>query len=190
VNFFTRDLYQRCRSAGAGQHRQQDELHSSLEEDVLDAACEEWERVNERYTQHLHALESRLPAHLREFASLLLHDARVLSVARQGNRLLMVLHKDIPPRDIVLLDYDLDGEPVLEPFAEAPSDWSRPTDFQFDELDVVAESPRPLYRQSVVFGNGWLMALCFHDVRVTLAQPLFSSVAGVAFPASDLSQTG
>ena len=71
--------------------------------------------------------------------------------SRQDNRLILVLHKDIPPRDVVLLDYELEGEPIFESFAEAPREWSRPTDFQFDELDIVAEGDRPLYSQSIVF---------------------------------------
>jgi hypothetical protein len=173
MRFFTRDLYQRCRSN---------------DEDVLDAACAEWEQANERYAQHLHALQSRLPEHLREFSSLLLHDARVQSIARLDQRLIMVLHKEIPPRDVVVLDYDLESEPILEPFLESPTDWSRPTDFQFDELDLGAEGVRPLFSQSIVFGNGWLMRLGFSDVRVTLARPAIPDF-GIFAPAA-LGRTG
>jgi hypothetical protein len=158
MKFFTRDLYRRCQSR---------------DEAVLAEACADWERANEHYEQHMQALESRLPAHVREFTSLLLHDARVLSIGRESNRLHIVLHKDIPPRDLVMLDYELDGEPIVEPFTESPGDWSGPTDFQFDEIDIVTEGGRPLYCQSIVFGNGWLIQLRFRDVRVTLAHPVF-----------------
>ncbi len=164
MKFFTRDLYRRCQSQ---------------DESVLDAACTEWERANERYEQHVQALEPKLPAHMREFASLLMHDARVLSIGRENNWLHMVLHKDIPPRNLVMLDYELEGEPMVEPFTDAPADWSEPTDFQFDEIDIVAEGERALYRQSIVFGNGWLMQLRFRDVRVTLAHPVFPAQAGM-----------
>ena len=168
MKYFTRDLYQRCRSE---------------DEAVLSAACEEWELANERYEQHLQAIEPRLPAHLREFTALLLHDARVQSIAQQGSRLIMVLHKDIPPRDLVILNYDLDAEPTVGPFVESPGDWSRPTDFQFDELDIVQEGERPLYSQAIVFGNGWLIQLRFRDVQMTQARPIYpvspaSPVAG------------
>lgn len=121
MRYFTRDLYRRCRST---------------DDAVLNAACEEWERANEAYERHLTTIVPQFPPHLREFAELLLHDAKVQSIARQGDQLILVLQKDIPPRDLVILSYELAGEPVVEPFADAPADWSRPTTFQFDELDV------------------------------------------------------
>jgi hypothetical protein len=164
MKFFTRDLYRRCRSD---------------DEAVLGAACADWEKANELSEQHVQALEARLPAHLRDFAGLVLHDARVQAVGRQGNRLLLVLHRDIPPRDLVLLDYELESDPVIEPFAVAPGDWSMPTDFQFDELDVEEEGGRPVYRQEIVFGNGWSLRLRFRDVHVTLAQPVVPAADGV-----------
>jgi hypothetical protein len=164
MKYFTRDLYRRCQSR---------------DEAVLDAACTDWERANEGYEQHMQALEAQFPSHLREFTALLLHDARVLSIGREKNRLHMVLHKDIPPRDLVLLDYELEVEPMVEPFTDAPGDWSEPTDFQFDEVDFVIEGGRALYCQSIVFGNGWLMRLRFWDVRVTLAHPVFPAQAGM-----------
>lgn len=164
MKFFTRDLYQRCRST---------------DETVLNAACEEWERANEAYERHLAAIESAFPPHLRDFAGLLLHDAKVQSIARQDELLVLVLEKDIPPRDLVILCYDLDGEPVLEPFADASTEWSLPTTFQFDELDIVNEPKSSFYTQSIIFGNGWLMRLRFHDVDMTVAQPMrFPSVTG------------
>jgi hypothetical protein len=174
MKIFTRDLYRRCRSS---------------DEDVLNAACEEWEQANLAYERHLAAIEPEFPPHIREFATLLLHDAKVQSIARQGNHLILVLHKDIPPRDLVILNYELDGEPVVEPFSDAPSDWVRPTTFQFDELDIEHEGDSQLYRQSIVFSNGWLMRLRFRDVQVTVAQSIYSvSVGGsslvVALPQS------
>jgi hypothetical protein len=162
MKFFTPDLYRRCRSR---------------DEAVLDAATQEWEQANERYEQHIKALEAGMPSHLIEFSSLLLHDARVQAIARGAGKLVMVLHKDIPPRDLVILDYALEGEPVVEPFVEAVGDWTRQTDFQFDELDIVEGSDPPLYTQSIVFGNGWLLRLRFRDVRVVVAEPVFPPVS-------------
>lgn len=158
MKFFTRELYQRCQST---------------DERTLDAASAEWEQANDRYERHVQAIEAQLPPHVREFTSLLLHDARVQSIARQGDHLFMLLHKDIPPRDLVFLDYHLAGEPVIEPFADNRKDWSKPTDFQFDELDLVRGAEGTLYQQSIVFGNGWLMRLLFRDVQVRLAQPIY-----------------
>lgn len=158
MRYFTRDLYRRCRST---------------DESVLNAACTEWEQANEAYERHLAAIEPDFPPHLREFAGLLLHDAKVQSIARQGKQLILVLRKDIPPRDLVILCYELDREPIVEPFADAPADWNRPTTYQFDELDIVYEEKSKLYSQSIVFANGWLMRLLFQDVQTTVAQSMY-----------------
>lgn len=174
MKFFTRDLYRRCRST---------------DEAVLNAACEDWEQANEAYERHLAAIEPELPPHMREFTELLLHDAKVQSIARQGNRLILVLHKDIPPCDLVILNYELDGEPVVEPFADAPDDWNRPTTFQFDELDVEDKEGIKIYSQSIVFDNGWLMRLRYNDVRVTVAQSMYPVIMGDTLSAYTMPQS-
>lgn len=173
MKFFTRDLYRRCRST---------------DETVLNAACEEWEQANGAYEQHLAAIETELPPHMRAFAELLLHDAKVQSIARQGNQLILVLHKDIPPRDLVILNYELDGELVVEPFADAPTDWSRPTTFDFDELGIEGKEGGKIYNQAIVFANGWLMRLSFRDARVTVAQSVYPAAVSGSLPAFPVPQ--
>jgi hypothetical protein len=174
MKYFTRDLYRRCQAS---------------EEAILNAACEEWEQANEAYERHLAAIEPEFPPHIRDFTGLLLHDAKVQSIARQGNHLILVLHKDIPPRDLVILDYELDGEPIVDPFADAPADWTRPTTFQFDELDMVREGEGKIYSQSIVFGNGWLMRLRFRDVRMTVAQSVYPAPINGSLPTLALQQS-
>jgi hypothetical protein len=157
MKFFTQDMYRRCRSA---------------DEDVVDAASAEWEQANEAYAAHLDRITPLLTPGAREMAGLLLHDASVRSMGRNGGRLLMALQKDIPPRDLVLLDYNLAGEPQVEAYGERPRPWEAPTDFQFDELDVAQEDGETMFTQSIVLGNGWLLRLRFRDVCVTVAHPL------------------
>src|SRR5205807_2252501 len=125
---------------------------------------EEWESALDAYDRHLLAMAGRVPAHIGQFQELLLHDALLLSIGRQGNRLIMVLRQDIPPRDLVIVSYELEGEPVLEKFSRNARDWSRPTDFNFDEFDIIDQNAQTLYLQEIVFGNGWLLRLQFRDV--------------------------
>ncbi len=165
MRFFTRDLYRRTRSD---------------DDDVLDAAAEEWECANEAYRAHRAAIEPLMTAGVREMAGLLLHDAEVRTLARENGRLHLVLHKDIPPRDLVLLDYELVGEPSVETFTDAPRPWEAATDFQFDELDAEREGGGVVFTQAIVLGSGWLVRLRFRDVRVTVAQPLSAPEAGRA----------
>jgi hypothetical protein len=167
MKFFTRDLFERTQSA---------------DETILDTAEAEWEAALQSYEEHLQALVPALPAHLRAFQELLLHDALVQSIGRQGNQFLIILRKDIPPRDLVILNYELEGEPVLEPFARHPRDWSRPTAFNFDEFDILHEGGRTLYVQEIVFGNGWLLRLRFRDLRLTRAAPVYPLEHGTAIP--------
>jgi hypothetical protein len=168
MKFFTPELYARCRSG---------------DDAVVGAAEDEWEAALQRYEQHLQAIEPALPAHLRDFQHLLLHDAVLQAVARRGDHLLLIFHKDIPPRDLVVLDYELDAEPAWEPFASHPRDWSAATAFDFDEFDAIHEAGRALYTQEIVFGNGWLLRLRFRDVQVTEAQPIYPAPSGAALPA-------
>jgi hypothetical protein len=156
--------------------------YSSADPVTASAAEVEWESVNERYAQHLQALESELPAHLRDFNALLLHDASLLSLAREGGRLIMVLKKDIPPRDLVFLRYELTEEPVLVPFARSVRDWQQPTSFDFDEFDREQEERGTVYTQAIVFANGWELRLRFRDVQATLAEPWVPSNGQAAVP--------
>jgi hypothetical protein len=154
MKFFTPQLLERYRSADPA---------------VAQAAVAEWEVVHQEYEQHLRALEPTLPANVREFNALLLHDATVQTLARSPRRLLLVLKKDIPPRDLVLLHYDLEDEPVLVPYARNPREWQTPTRFDFDEFDRVEEAGRTWYTHAIVFDNGWELRLRFRDVQVTAA---------------------
>ena len=158
MRFLTRDLYERGQSA---------------DDDIVDAAEDEWAIANQRYEEHLRAIEAGLPPNVRAFNDLLLHDAQVELIARQGSRLVIILRKDIPPRDLVTVTYDLIDEPALEPFAHDLRDWSGPALVNFAEFDVLHDSGEAVYIQEIVFNNGWLLRLRFRDVQVALANPLY-----------------
>lgn len=167
MRFFTKELFER---------------RQSEDDAVLDGSEEEWERALEAYDLHLQALAGQLPAQIRQFQELLLHDALVQSIGRHGNRLIMILRQDIPPRDLVIASYDLEGEPTLEKFSRNARDWSRPTDFNFDEFDVIDQNGHACYLQEIVFGNGWLLRLPFRDLNVTRAAPVYPIERGAAMP--------
>ena len=166
MRFFTKELFDR---------------NQSEDDAVQEAAEDEWERALEAYDRHLQTLAGHIPSHVRQFQELLLHDALVQSIGRQGKCLIMVLRQDIPPRDLVIVSYELEGEPALEKFSRDARDWSRPTDFNFDEFDVIDQNG-PLYLQEIVFGNGWLLRLKFRNVNVTRAAPVYPIEHGAAMP--------
>jgi hypothetical protein len=178
MKFFTPDLLAR---------------YTSDDPAVAGAADAEWELANERYEQLLQNLEPKLPANIREFNSLLLHDALLQPLARENGRLIMILKKNIPPRELVILRYELEGEPVLVPFEHYPRDWQKPTHFNFDEFGREQVGERTVYTQSIVFCNGWELRLRFRDVQVTIAEPWLPAAGigpGRVASSPDMLQTG
>jgi Protein of unknown function (DUF4085) len=149
------------------------ERFGSLDPAIAAAGEAEFETAHQRYEEHLRRIEPDLSQHVKEFNDLLLHDARVLSIARPGDELVMVLRQDVPPRDLVLLTYSLIGEPVIDREALPENHRSEVMDFLYDELDVVHEDGRVTFAQSILFGNGWEMRLRFSDVRVALAASIY-----------------
>jgi hypothetical protein len=165
MKHFTRDLIER---------------YGSPDDAVARAADAEWEGVLERYEQGLQAIEAELPEHIRGFTQLRLHGALVLSVARQGEKLILVLRKDVPPRDVVILTYTLAAEPVIDRDALSPDRRTSTMEFLYDEFELIGEQGRPCYAQSILFGNGWEMSLRFSDVQVSLGEPVYPP-PGVTF---------
>jgi hypothetical protein len=160
MKYFTRELQERF---------------GSENDSVAAAADAEWEAVLERYDHYLQSIEGELPEHIREFNNLLLHDAIVWSIARQANKLIMVMQKNIPPQDVVILTYTLTEEPVIDKEALPPEHRGSIMDFQYDEFELIRDGERTTYAQSIIFGNGWEMSLRFRDVQVTLAVPVYSA---------------
>jgi hypothetical protein len=140
---------------------------------TADAADAEWDRRQEEYEQHLHAIEPDLPEQLREFTGLLLHDARVENIAGQGDKLIMVMRRAIPPRDLVIVTYSLLSDPMIDREALPPSRRSPVMEYLYNEFDLIRGNGAAQYVESILFSNGWEMQLRFRDVRVTLAVPLY-----------------
>jgi hypothetical protein len=147
-----------------------------------------WEAANERYEDHLRQIEPELPGHVREFIDLPLHDAAVWGIARRADQLVMVLRKNVPPRDLVVLTYTLAEEPFIDCEALPPEHRSSAMDFLYDEFDLVRDGDVKHYTQSILFGNGWEVRLRFRDVRVALADPVYA-ISG-PMPTPPVPQTG
>jgi len=165
--------------------RAQMERFGSDEESVSLAAHDEWEQVVQRYESYLQSIEPKLPESIRAFLELRLHDAMIWSIARQRNHLIMVLRKDIPPRDLVILTYTLTTEPTIDKEAMSRDNQGEVMDFQYDESELIHEGDRKLYAQTIQFGNGWEMSLRFSDVQVTVADPVYPVPGTTLVPISN-----
>jgi hypothetical protein len=132
-----------------------------------------------------------LPPNVRAFGDLLLHDAEVLSIANRGNEFLIVLRKDIPPCDVVILTFVLTAEPMINTAALPPEDISPVMQFLYAELDVVRERDQQVYIESILFSNGWEVQLRFRNVQVIRTDPVYPVVdpSRLALSAAALPQT-
>ena len=158
MKLFTPDLFARAQSADPA---------------VQAEAEHRWEEANDRYEEHLRRIEPELPEHVRSFNDLPLHDAQVDSIARQGDRLVLVLRQDLPPHDLVVLTYTLAGEPFIDKEALPAAIRSAGMAFLYDELEVVREGQGKHFLQSILFSNGWEVRLPFRDVEVTAAETIY-----------------
>src|SRR5207248_4197786 len=86
MKYFTPELYMRLQDSGTA---------------AMDAADAAWEAAEERYEQHLQRLTPALAPVLQMFDDLLMHDATVSSMSRRGDQLVIVLHTDARPREVV-----------------------------------------------------------------------------------------
>jgi hypothetical protein len=72
----------------------------------------------DRHANQLEAITDRLPTSLRcLWNDFYLHDAEVLAMGRQGETFVIVLRLDVPPRELLILNYQLVEEPIINPEA-------------------------------------------------------------------------
>ena len=164
MNYFTPELMARI---------------GSPDETVANGAAAEWDRLLERYEQRLQQLRADMPPRVRAFSDLLLHDAEVLTMAARGHEFIVVLRKDIPPRDVLILTFTLAAGPMINTAALPPEEIAPVMQFLYDELDVVREGDQQVYSESILFSNGWEVQLRFRDVQVVLADPVYPVVEPV-----------
>jgi hypothetical protein len=83
-------------------------------DDAMNAADAAGEAANAAYEAHLRELAPQMPECYRQFDGLLLHGAQVWTLAWSKDRFFLVLHKDIPPRDVVILNDVLTRPPFIK----------------------------------------------------------------------------
>ncbi|MCI0462397.1 MAG: hypothetical protein L0Z62_36050 [Gemmataceae bacterium] len=159
---------------------------NSLDDDIADATEEEWERAIVRYHQRWRRIRTAFPKGAQRFEEerVCLHDARLLSIGRQGDTLVMVLQPEPPAQTVVILTITLDGEPVIDPQAvpdHNAKDWVL---WMYEEFDL--DRQKRCYFE-VLFTNGWSVRVRFRAFQYQIVQRLFPVPevrADSAFPAS------
>jgi hypothetical protein len=156
MKYFTPDLLQRI---------------NSLDEDVQDAADDEWERALVRYERRWQKIRAAFPESVQRFNddSVCLHDAELLSMGQHGDTFVMVLQPEPPAQTMVVLTFTLDAKPIIDT-AALPDRAGGFTDWKYEEWDVDRRG-RQIFE--VLLGNGWSVKLHFRDFQYLIGQRLF-----------------
>ncbi len=140
---------------------------------MMDGADAEWEAAEARYEQRLRELGPVIEPTLRRLEGVLLHDAAVTSISRRGDQFVVVLLKDIPPRDVVTLTYTLTGEPTIDQNALPPQQRSGVMQYLYDEFDAAPDESGTHLTHSILFSNGWEINLPLRDLDVSLTGAVY-----------------
>lgn len=159
----------------------------SLDDVDADAADAEWEDAVDRHHEQLQALQPQLPASFWYLVNhFFLHDADVLGMGWQGEVFVIVLRLDVPPHELLVLNYQLVTEPFISTEAlplEARCNYMQ---WMYDEIGFVP-GENSYATHSILFSNGWEVRLCLRDLQVIVTQtrfPVFpTSAAPVQQPA-------
>jgi hypothetical protein len=156
MKYFTPDLIQRINSG---------------DEDVEDAADNEWERALVRYERRWQKIRAAFPETVQRFNDdrICLHDAQLVSMGQQGNTFIMVLHPEPPAQTTVVLTFTLDAEPVIDTAAVPGRPQGNWVDWEYEEWN---RDRRGRCTFEVLLGNGWLVKLYFRDFRYLIAERL------------------
>jgi hypothetical protein len=133
---------------------------------AMDAAEKAWEQARLRYQRHLKKILSRIPRSLRALLEAhYLHDAEVLSMGQQGKTFVIVIRLDAPPREQLILSYQLTEEALIHKGVLPTPNGDRPMRWLYDEIGVTA-GKKPSTSQAILFSNGWEVHLRFRNLHV------------------------
>ena len=140
--------------------------------DVYLKAYHEWEQAIVRSERRWKRIRPSFPKEVQRFNDerVCLHDARLWSMGRDGETLLMVLEPEPPAQTLVFLTFTLNGEPIIDRKAlpgRKEHDW---VEWMYEEWDVDRQK-RCWFE--VLLSNGWSVKLCFRDFHYRIAQRLF-----------------
>jgi hypothetical protein len=160
------------------------EQFGSSDPTIANAGNAAWEEAGDRYEAYLAQVASMLPEGIRQIqTNYYLHDAVVFGMGRQENRFIIVLRLDTPPRDFLILTYDLLAEPQIQSDALPRAHrCATQVEWMYDELEVVPEEHGSCI-QCILFSNGWEVRLRFRSLEVQQIHPILP-LAGPLLPVS------
>ncbi len=152
---------------------------ASSNDAVADAADQEWERALVRARRRWHKIRTAFPEAVQRFEEqrVCLHDARVLSMARQDDTFVAILHRQPPGQEIVLLIFTLDEDPVIEPDVVPGHGDGHTITWLYEEWDL---DRRGRCWFEVLLSNAWSVRLRFRDFRFLILPQILPAANGQA----------
>ncbi len=143
------------------------ERYASRDEDVADAAAQEWHQATRRYRRRLERFLPALPAGVRRWRarSICLHDARVIRLGQEADQFLIVAEPVRPAGSVIVLTFTLSAEPKIDHAALPEGPDSTGVEWLYEEWDM-DRSQRCWFE--ALLSNGWSIRLPFRafDFRV------------------------
>lgn len=162
MKYFTPEMYARGNSSDEAEAR---------------GVEEEWERALRRYERRWRKIRAAFPQAVHNFdeAGVCLHDAEVLHLARQRERLVMVLQLGPPSQTLVILLFTLTKDPVITTDVLPESVATRRPVWLYEEFDL---DPRGHFCFNLLLSNGWEIRLRFRDFQFLIGQEILSGING------------
>ena len=131
----------------------------------------EWESAIKRYRRRWNKIKSAFPRGVRRFeeAGICLHDAKLIHMAQEDMRFIMVLEMEQPARNLVVLTFTLTAEPEIKSSEIQPRLRSQRAIWLYEEFDLDRDR-RCCFE--VLLSNGWTLRLRFRDFQFMLARVL------------------
>lgn len=168
MKYFTPELYMR--------------LQDFSSDEVMNAADAAWEQARQRYHRLLKRIWPRLPSGMRFLQeNFYLHDADVLSMGREGHTFVMVLRLDVPPKDLLILNYHLTEDAVINTSTLLGRDSSGPVQWMHDEAGLVRGS-HSCCTHAILLSNGWEVVLRLSDVQGMRVQTVYPAPETILVP--------
>lgn len=154
---------------------------ASLDDDVADAAEQEWERAIAQAKRRWRKIAKAFPKSVQRFEarSVCLHDARVLSMACAGTTFVVIAQREPPAQELVLLTFTIDADPIIEPDAAPGHGDDLAVTWLYEEWDV---DRRGRCWFEVLLSNGWSVRLRFRDFRFRVLPQILPATNGQAMP--------
>jgi hypothetical protein len=149
------------------------DLQDFTSDEAMNLADAAWEEAVDRYDAYYRSIAGQLPSGFRELQdNFYLRDASVRAIGRRDNQLLIVLTLDAPPHALLLVRYDLDGQPRLDREALHEALRSKGgAHWLHDEVEVVSRAPLRCVH-SVQLSNGLEVQIPFRDIHVEQAEAI------------------